>query len=86
MDRDLDPNLDYSQECNLDRDPEDVPVYRGYSLFTLHHIVFHFSVIVTSQSIFIWIKIIQIAIQIKCLHGMKYLDPECDLDRDPNNV
>ena len=27
-----------------------------------------------------WIEIIQIAIQIDCLHGTKYLDPDRNLD------
>ena len=29
---------------------------------------------------------IQIAIQIESLHGTKYLNPDCDLDRDPDTV
>ena len=33
----------------------------------------------------LWIKIIQIAIHIKCLHGTKYLDSDQDLDCDPDN-
>ena len=30
------------------------------------------------------IKIIEIAIQIKCLHGTKFPDPDCDLDHNPD--
>ena len=33
----------------------------------------------------IWIKIIQIVIQIECLHGTKVLDPDGDLDCDLDN-
>ena len=33
----------------------------------------------------IWIKIIQVAIQIECLHGMEFLDPDDDLYCDLNN-
>ena len=29
----LDSNLDCNQGCNLDRDPEVVPIYTGHSLF-----------------------------------------------------
>ena len=32
-----------------------------------------------------WIKIIQIAIQIECLHGTKFLNPDNNLDRDLDN-
>ena len=60
VDRDLDGNLD----CDLDRNPVDVPVYMVHSLFNttkhikllfivqslLHQIVVHCSVIVTLQS------------------------------------
>ena len=85
LDRDVDSKVD----CNLDRDPEGVPVYSEHSLIIVqhnkaHHIVVHCSVIVTSQSI-IWIKIILITIQIECLHGTKFLDPDSDLDCDLDN-
>ena len=33
----------------------------------------------------IWIKITQIEIQIECLHGTKFLNPDCNLDLDPHN-
>ena len=71
MDHDLDRNLD----CDLDRDPEDVPVYTGHSLIhTTKRITLFFIV----QSLLhpnppnIWIKIIQI----KCLHRTKFCDPD----------
>ena len=34
----------------------------------------------------IWIKIIQIAIQIKCLHGTKFVDQDCDLYRNLDHL
>ena len=81
VDRDLDSNLD----CNLDRNPQDVPVYMGNSLFnTTKRITLLFIV----QSLLhrslpnIWITIV---IQIKCLHGTKFFDPDCHLDRDLDN-
>ena len=53
---DLDHDLD---NRNLDHDLEDVPIYTGHSLFiTTKHIVNHCSVIVSSQSTYIWIRII----------------------------
>ena len=72
----------------LHRDPEDAPVNMGHSLFNITKIVILLFIV---QSLLhrtppnIWIKIIQIAIQIECLHRIKILDPECDLDYDPDN-
>ena len=34
----------------------------------------------------ICIRMIQIAIQIECLHETKCFDPDPDLDRNPNNI
>ena len=34
----------------------------------------------------IWIKIIQIAIKIECLHGTTFLYPDRNHDRDPDNL
>ena len=79
---DLDPNLD----CNLDRNPEDVPIYTKQSLCSIQstkRITLLF--IVSSQSTNIWIKMIQIVIQIKCSHGIRFIDPDCDLDYDPDH-
>ena len=81
----LDHDLDCNLHCNLDRHPEDVPIYKGHSLFnTTKGITLMFIV----QSLLhrnppnIWIKIIQIAIQIMCLSRTKFLNPERDFDLD----
>ena len=60
--------LDY----NLDHDPEDVPVYMGQSFFnTTKRITLLFIVpsLLNPNPSTIWIEIIQIMIQIECLHG-----------------
>ena len=76
-------------DCNFDRYvPEDVPVYRGHSLFNTikcNTLFFIVQSLLHSNPPNIWIKIIQIVIQIECLHGSKYLDPDSDPDCDPNN-
>ena len=82
--RDLDSNLD----CDLDRYPEDVPVYTGHSFFSTTKCITLFFIV---RSFFhrnppnIGIKIIQSVIQIECLHGTKFLDPDRYLDRDLDN-
>ena len=77
-------HLDCNLDCNLVCNPEDVPVYMGHSLFKrTKRIIVLFIV----QSLLhrnrpnIWIKIIKI----KCLHETKFLDPDHDLDRNPDN-
>ena len=75
-------------DCKLDGDPEGVLVYMGHSLFnTTKHITLLFIVwsFLHHNQHHIWIKIIQIAIQIEYLQGKKFLDPECNLDCDPDN-
>ena len=68
--------------------PEDAPIYTGHSLFNITKSITLFFIV---QSLLhhnpphIWTKIIQITIQIECLHGTKYLDLDCDLDHDPDN-
>ena len=82
---DLDSNLD----CNLDHDPEDVPVYTGHSLFhTTKRITLLFIVqsLLNHNPLNIWLKIIRITIQIDCLHGTKVLDSNRDLDCDLDNL
>ena len=94
---DLDGDLDHNLDCNPDRDPKDVPDYMGHSLLnTTKCITLLFIVQLLSQCITllfivqssshqnlpnIWIKIIQIVIQIECLHGTTFLD----LVHDPDN-
>ena len=58
-------------DCDLDLDTEDASVYTEHSLYNKDH-----HIIVASQLPNIWIKIIQLAIQMKCLHGTKDLDPD----------
>ena len=81
LNHDLNLDMYRDLDCNL----ENVPVYTGHSLFnTTKHITLLFNV----QSILycnppnIWIKFIQIAIKIECLQGTKYLDSDCNLDRN----
>ena len=71
-------------DCDLDCDPEYVPIYTRHSLFnTTKQITLLFIV----QSLLycnppnILIKIIQI----KCLHRTKFLDPNSNLDLDLDN-
>ena len=80
----LDRDPDYNLDCDLDHHPD----YTGHSLFnTTKHITLLFIV----QSLLhhnppnIWIKMIQITIQIECLHGTKFLDPDCNLHRHLDN-
>ena len=67
--------------------PDRTLVYRGHLLFnTTKRITLLFIVQsllhCTCNPLYIWIKIIHIAIKILCLHGTKFLDPDCDLDPD----
>ena len=70
-------------DCDLDNDPEDVPIYTGHSLLNTK---MHMTLLLIVQSLLhcnpptTWIKIIQIAIQIEYLQGTNFLDPVCDLD------
>ena len=76
LDHDLDTNLD----CYQDRDPEDVPVYMGHSLLNTsknNTLLFIVQPLLHHLPPNIWIKSIQIAIQIECLHGTKFLDQYC---------
>ena len=80
--------LDCDLDCNLDHDPEDVPIYTGQSLFnTTKRITLFFIVqsLLHRNPLSIWIKIIYIAIHIECLHKTKFLDPDRYLDCDLNN-
>ena len=55
----------------------------GYLSFNrVHHVYVYCSVIVRFHPPNIWIKIKQIAFQIDCLHGTKFTDPDCNLERD----
>ena len=74
-----DPDCD-PDAFNLDHDSEEEPFYTAHSLFNITK-CYMFVFIV--QSLFdgpdrnlpnIWINIIQIAIQIECLPGTKFLD------------
>ena len=75
----LDCNLGHNQDCNLDCDPEDVPVYMGDSLFNTKRIVLLFIVrsLLHYNPPYIWI---QMGIHIECLHWTKFLDPEGNPD------
>ena len=76
--------LDLNLDCELDHDPEDVPVDRVHSLFNPTQrikLLFIVQPLLHGKPPNIWIKIIQIAIQIECIHGTKFLDP----DRDPDH-
>ena len=83
----LDSDLDCNQDYNVDRHPEDVPVYRGHPLFNT---TMCFTLLFIVQSLLhcnppdIWIKIIQNANQVKYLHGTKVLNSDhylgCNLD------
>ena len=80
----------FTQSKNdIDRDPQNVPIYTGHSLFnTTKRITLMFIVqsLLHSNLPYIWIKIIEIAIQIECLHRTKFLDPDsyqdCNLNLD----
>ena len=83
----VDHNPDCNLDCYLDHDPENVPVYAGHSLFNAIKCI---TLLLIVQSLlhrnppYIWIKIIQVPIQIECLHGIKCLDSDhvldCNLD------
>ena len=63
-------------DCELDHNPEDVPVYMGHSLFNtlqVHNIVLS---LLHCNPPNVLIKIIQITIQMECLHATKFLDPD----------
>ena len=51
-----------------------------------YHIVSHCCSLLHHNPPNIWIKIIQIAIQIECFHRTKFLNPDLNIDRDPDNV
>ena len=52
-----------------------------------HHITLSFIVqsLLHRNPPLIWIQIIRITIQIECLHRTKFLDPDRNLDRNPDN-
>ena len=67
----------------LDCNPEDVPIYTGHSLFnTTKRITLLFIIqsLLDCNQTYIWIEVIQIGIQIKCLHRTKFINPDPDLD------
>ena len=78
-------HLDRNLDCNLDSDPEDVPVYTGHSLFNTTKRI---TLLFIAQSVLhhnppnSLIKIIQIT---ECLHVITFLDCDLDLDCDPDN-
>ena len=75
-------------DCDLDCDPEDAPVATGNSLFNITKSV---TLLFIVQSLLhcnpsnIWIKIIPITIQIKCLHWTKFLNLDRNSNHDPDN-
>ena len=77
-------------DCNLDCNPEVVPVNHntGHTLFNTTKRI---TLLIIVQSLLhpnpanIWIKIIQIEIQIRCLHRTKFLYTDQDLHHDPDN-
>ena len=89
----LDHNIDCNLDYHLDSNPEDASVYIGHLLFNLTKsimIVFIVQSLCDGPDIAIhpasiWIKIIQIEIKIKCLHWTKLIDPDGDLDCNPDN-
>ena len=75
-------NLDCDLDHNLDRDP-DVPDYTRHLLFNTTKpitLLFIIQTLLHRNPPNIWIKIIQITIQIVCLHGTIFIDLDRDLD------
>ena len=69
----LDSNLDHKLDCN----PDDISLYMGRSLFnTTKCITLLFIVhsLLQRNPPNIWIRVIQIVIQIECLHRTKLLE------------
>ena len=84
----LDRNQYCILDCNLDRNPEDVPIYTGHSLSSTTKgikLLFIVQSLLHCNPSNIWIEIIQITIQIECLHRKKFLDPDSHLDRILDN-
>ena len=73
----IDCDLDHYLNC----DPEDALVYTGHLVNITKIVTLLFIVQPLLHHILpnIWFRIIQIAIQIECLHGIKILDPDRDL-------
>ena len=77
----LERHLDCNLDCDLDHDPADVPVFMEHSYTTKGMtLLFIVQSLLHCNPPYIWIKIIQIGIGIKCLHGKKILYLDHDLD------
>ena len=82
------PTLFYNEQNYLDRDLDDIyldNIYMGHSLFnTTKRVTLLF--IVTKQSTLYLDYSYPHVIQIECLHGTKFLDPDRDVVCDPDNL